>query len=105
MSETQLLLPAGLGGIDGQEPDQRVGMLRHIVGHITVVDPHAAQAGFAAEDDGPHIGRALGAVFVIANRQVEFDPGPRPAFRLQTEVVAEMLRVSPGMGMNVDNHG
>ena len=48
----ELILPAGLRGIDGQETDQMFRMLGYVIGDIPIVDPHVAESGFATEDDG-----------------------------------------------------
>ena len=72
----QFALPAVLGRIDGQKADQPLRMRCHIVGDIAVVDPQSAAPRFAAEDDCPHIGRAVLAVILVANRKIDFDAGP-----------------------------
>ena len=99
----QLVLPAGLGGIDGQETDQRVGVPGDVVGDELVVYPQPATAGLAAEDDGADRDGRCRAIFLVADGEVDFLAGAGTD-GLAAEVVAEMVRVGPGMAVDIDDH-
>src|SRR5262245_23728780 len=103
MSESQLVFPTGLCRIECEEADQAVGMGGDIRGNIAIIDPQPAQPGLAAKDDRRHRLCRPGLVFLESHRQIDLDSSPRPA-SLLAEVVGEMLGISPGVAVDVDNH-
>ena len=46
---------------------------------------------------------ATGVPILVAYRQIDFHPGPRPP-GLQLKIVVEMPRILPRVAVNVDNH-
>lgn len=103
MAFDHFVLPAGLGGVEGHEADQVVGMLGYISGHLLVGDPEAGEPGFAAEDDGAGAAGGSGGVFVPTNGEVDFNVAAG-AFGLVFEVFGEVLWVLPEMAMAIDDH-
>ena len=57
-----LRLPAVLRGVDGEEADEAVRILRHVAGDVVVVHPQPGEPGLAAEDDDTIRLRAAGGV-------------------------------------------
>ena len=75
-----------------------------VVGDIPVVDPQAAQARLAAEDDRPHVGDGTSLVVLVTDCQVELLARLRPP-GLAAEVVGEVLGILPCVAVDVDDHG
>ena len=96
--------PTRLRGVDGQEPDKLLWMRADIVRHVLVVDPQSTEPRLATEDNGPLCQRSSRPVFVIANRQIDLVVSAS-ALRLALKGFAKMLRVLPGVTVDIDGHG
>ena len=102
MAHLHLLLPAVLGGINGQKSNQAGGVLRDVVGHSFVIDPEATDMRLAAKDEGAGVGRGGGPVGLILGAQVHDMTGTCTPC-LKDEVLCEVGGEVPGVGVNIDD--
>src|SRR5439155_14246534 len=103
MTITQLLFPALLRRIEGEEANQAIGVSGDVVGDVGIIDPQTAEAGFAAEDDRSHwLGGGL-LIILEPHGEIDFDAGLRTT-GLLAKVIGEVLRVAPGVAVDVDDH-
>ena len=104
MTVGEFIAPVGLGGVEGEEADEAVGMEGDVGGDFVIGDPEAGEFGFAAEDNGFVAEGGTGAVGVVVNGEVDFLIAAGVA-GLRFEVVGEVAGVFPEVAMDVDDHG
>ena len=101
VADAHLALPPFLRGVDREEPDEVLRILRDVLSDVTVVDPQVAAPRHGAEDDRPRAARRGVAVLAEVNGRVDFHArtGPR---RLGAEAVAEVGGIRPRVAVDVD---
>ncbi len=99
----KFLFPAVLGRVHREEADQRLRVVCHVVRHIAVIDPQAAEFGFSAKDNRLHVFRGAAAVLGEAHGEVDLLAAPG-AHGLSSEFLREVLRIPPGVAVDIDNH-
>lgn len=104
MAVGEFVAPVGLGGVEGEEADEAVGVEGDVGGDFIVGDPEAGEFGFAAEDDGFVAEGGTGAVGIVVNGEVNFLVAAGVA-GLRFEVVGEVAGVFPEVAVDVDDHG
>ncbi len=104
MAVGEFVAPVGLGGIEGEEADEAVGVEGDVGGDFVVGDPEAGEFGFAAEDDGFVAEGGAGAIGVVVDGEVDFLIAAGAA-GLGFEIVGEVTGVFPEVAVDVDDHG
>src|SRR5688500_17044171 len=105
MAKDKLPLPVVLRRIDREKADELVGVSGDVLGDVRIIDPHPAEPGLAAEDDGRHIRDREPLIVFPADGQIQLHAGPGAA-GLPAKVITEVLRVAPSVAMDIDDrHG
>ncbi len=100
----EFVAPVGLGGVEGEEADEAVGVEGDVGSDFIVRDPEAGELGFAPEDDGFVAEGGTGAVGVVVDGEVDFLVAAGVA-GLGFEIVGEVAGVFPEVAVDVDDHG